>query len=187
MTDISSGTFIPEIPRPTSSSDLGVVKTPTRDVLNISSLVPKQDPKKIERAFFEQFSAIELSNVLRHDTVEGINQKYLIISNLSEVRRRYEASKQLSIMDKLSPLTSIFSIDLESKIPQQKYLQDNGLNQTYSYLDELNNLKTVEKGYFYINSNGDLIIELDNLDPSDIIQVQIDTNGTIYEVDNDNN
>jgi hypothetical protein len=186
MTNINSeGTFMPPMPTPVISyrEDLGVVRTPTRDVLNISSLLPEQSPSKIESLLFEQFSAIELSNVLRHDTVQGINQNYLIVSNLSDITRRYEASRSLTNRDRRNPLTDIYSIDLASKIPNKSYLSRNGLESTYQYIDENNVLTTVEKGYIYIDTNGDLVIELDNLENSEFVQVQIDTNGTMYKVE----
>lgn len=186
MTGINSeGTVMQPMPVPAIyyRGDRGVVKTPTRDVLNIASLLPTESPEKIKSLLFEQFSAIELSNVLRHDTVQGMNQDYLIVSNLSDITRRYEASRSLTVMDKDSPLESIFSIKLSYKIPDKNYILKNNLDRTYKYLDENNVLQEVEKGYIYIESNGDLVIELDNLEPSEIVQVQIDGNGTMYKVE----
>ena len=186
MTNINSeGTYMPPMPAPVISykADRGVVKTPTRDVLNISSLLPEETPSRIQSLLFEQFSAIELSNVLRHDTVQGIDQKYLIISNLSDITRRYNASRSLTSMDKNNPLTAIYSIDLSSKIPDENYITRNNLNTTYQYLDENNKLIDREKGYIYVDTNGDLVIELDNLKASELVQVQIDTNGTMYKVE----
>ena len=186
MTNINfQGSNMPPMPYPIISynKDRGVVKTPTRDVLNISSLLPQESPSKIESLLFEQFSAIELSNVLRHDTIEGIDQKYVIVSNLSDIKKRYEASRSLTNMDKNRSLTSIYPINLFSKIPDKNYITKNNLNATYQYLDENNIVQEVEKGYIYIDTNGDLVIELDNLEQSEIVQVQIDTNGTIYEVE----
>jgi hypothetical protein len=168
-----------------SSSEFGVVKNPTRDVLNFSSLVPSADAKKLERVLWEQMSAIELSTVLRHDTVDGINQRYAIISNLSELRRRYDSTRELSILNKSTLPYSEFSIDLSSKIPDSSYISRNGLDSTYKYLSENGtSVVEVEKGYVYVAENGDIVIELNNLLPSEIIQVQVDADGTMYEVNN---
>jgi len=167
-----------------SSDAYGAVKTPTKDVLNISSLVPQESAKSIERILFEQMSAIELSTVLRHDTVDGIGQRYSIISNLSEVRRSYDPTRELSTQDKLSPLSSRYSINLDSKIPGKAYIINNGLESENSYLDTENNLVSVVKNYVYVDTNGDIVIELDNIFDSELVQVQIDQDGTMYEVNN---
>jgi len=159
------------------------VKTPTRNVTDISSLVPQYDAEYIQKILFENLSAIELSIVERHDTIEGINQRYSIISNLSEIRKKYDASRQLTVMDKFKPLTRIFTINIEDKIPQEDYIALEGLNSTYQYLDENNSIITREKGYYYIDTNGDLVIELINLERNQEVEILIDTNGTIYKVE----
>ena len=168
-----------------NSSDFGVVKNPTRDVLNIGSLNPSANAARLQRILWENMSAIELSTVLRHDTVDGIRQKYEIISNLSEVRKRYDATRELSVLDKSFLPYSEFTIDLSSKIPNSTYISNNGLDSTYQYVDTDGvSIVEVEKGYVYVASNGDIVIELDNLLSSEIAQVQIDSDGTMYEVNN---
>lgn len=175
--------FMEPTPEPVTPIAPAPVRTPTRNVTNISDLVPQFDPEYIKKILFENVSAIELSIVERHDTIEGINQKYSIISNLSEIRKKYDAAKQLSIMDKSKPLTSIYAINIQDKIPQEDYIRLENLDSTYQYLDENNLLVTREKGYYYIDTNGDLVIELINLERSQEVEVYIDTNGTIYKVE----
>jgi hypothetical protein len=171
------------IPEATGNKTPAVVRTPTRNVTDISSLVPQFDAKQIQKLFFENISAIELSKVERHDTIEGIDQRYSIISNLSEIRKKYDMVKQLTIMDKFKPLTSIFTINIEDKIPQEDYLALENLDSSYQYLDENNQIVNREKGYYYIDTNGDLVIELINLEKNQQVEVLIDTNGTIYKVE----
>jgi hypothetical protein len=170
-------------PEPVAPITPAPVRTPTRNVVNLSDLVPQFSPEHIQKILFENVSAIELSIVERHDTIEGINQRYSIISNLSEIRKKYDAAKQLSIMDKFNPLTSIYTINIEDKIPQEDYIRLEELDSTYQYLDENNQLVTREKGYYYIDINGDLVIELINLERSQEVEIYIDTNGTIYKVE----
>jgi hypothetical protein len=171
---------------PTPDSSLNIsepVRIATRNVTDISSLVPQFDAEQIQKLLFENISAIELSLVERHDTIEGINQRYSIISNLSEIRKKYDAGKQLSAMDKFKPLTSIYAINIQDKIPQEDYVRLEKLDSTYQYLDENNQIVTREKGTCYIDTNGDLVIELINLERNQQVEVQIDTNGTIYKID----
>jgi hypothetical protein len=170
-------------PPATTVVETPVVRVPTRNVTDISSLVPQFNAEEIQRLLFENLSAIELSKIERHDTIEGIDQKYSIISNLSEIRKKYDMRKQLTIMDKFKPLTSIFTINIQDKIPQEDYIILESLNSTYKYLDENNKIVTREKGYYYIDTNGDLVIELINLERNQQVEVQIDTNGTIYKVE----
>lgn len=170
-------------PSVTTVSEPVIVKTPTRNVTDISSLVPQYDAEYIQKILFENLSAIELSIVERHDTIEGINQKYSIISNLSEIRKKYDIARQLTVMDKFKPLTRIFTINIEDKIPQEDYLILEDLTSTYQYLDQNNEIVNREKGYYYIDTNGDLVIELIGLERNQEVEVLIDTNGTIYKVE----
>jgi hypothetical protein len=176
---------MPVTPEPTkdTTTQQDQVKTPTRNITDISSLVPQFDPEYIKKILFENLSAVELSKIERHDTIEGINQRYSIISNLSEIRKKYEITKQLTVMDKFKPLTSIFTINIESKIPQEDYIKLQGLEATYQYLDENNKIVNREKGYYYIDTNGDLVIELINLERNQEVEILVDTNGTIYKVE----
>ncbi len=173
-------------PSPTttsSTSGQNAVKTPTRNITDIASLVPQYDAEYIQQVLFENLSAIELSRVERHDTIEGINQRYSIISNLSEIRKKYEATKQLTIMDKFQPLTGIYTINIQDKIPQEDYIILQDLNAEYQYLDENNLVVSREKGYYYFDRNGDLVIDLINLEKNQQVEILIDTNGTIYRVE----
>jgi hypothetical protein len=170
-------------PEPVATIAPSPVRIAARNVFDISSLVPQFDAEQIQKLIFENISAIELSKVERHDTIEGIDQRYSIISNLSEIRKKYDMVKQLTIMDKFKPLTSIFTINIEDKIPQEDYLKLENLNSTYQYLDENNNIVTRKKGYYYIDTNGDLVIELINLEKNQQVEILIDTNGTIYKVE----
>ena len=185
-TSVNSASPMSANPSPTttsSTSGQNAVKTPTRNITDIASLVPQYDAEYIQQVLFENLSAIELSRVERHDTIEGINQRYSIISNLSEIRKKYEATKQLTIMDKFQPLTGIYTINIQDKIPQEDYIILQDLNAEYQYLDENNLVVSREKGYYYFDSNGDLVIDLINLEKNQQVEILIDTNGTIYRVE----
>jgi hypothetical protein len=186
ISSAAEATAMPLTPEPTQevvTEESAPVRIAKRNVTDISSLVPQFNAEHITRILFENLSAIELSRIERTDTIEGINQKYSIISNLSEIRKKYDATKQLTSMEKSSPLTSVFSIDIKNKIPQEDYLRIQGLDSKYQYLDQNNKLVEREKGYVYIDSNGDLVIELINVQNDQQVEIEIDTNGTIYKVE----
>lgn len=185
---ISDASPMPVMPSPNPIGSIGritpdPVRTPTRNVTEISSLVPQYNVEHIQKILFENLSAVELSRIEKHDTIQGINQRYSIISNLSEITKKYEIIKQLTIMEKFKPLTSIYTINIQDKIPQEDYIKLESLDSTYQYLDENNKIVTREKGYYYIDTNGDLVIELINLERNQQVEVLIDTNGTIYKVE----
>lgn len=152
--DIQSSYIEPSMP----------VKTPERDVV---SLVSEQvDSETIQNLLFENIGANELTKFVRHDTVEGMNPYYDIITNLTDIKRQFDPSNIISLQKTNSSFFDIYPIKLEYKIPDDTYLLENNLTD-----------------YVYIDTNGDLVIEVVNMQDFEVVEVQIDTNGTIYEVE----
>jgi len=140
------------------------VKTPERDVVSLVS--EPVDAETIQNLLFENIGANELTRFVRHDTVEGMNPYYDIITNLSDIKRQFDPSNIISLQKTNSSFFDIYPIKLEYKIPDERYLTENNITD-----------------YVYIDTNGDLVIELTNMQDFEVVEVQIDTNGTIYEVD----
>ena len=139
------------------------VKMPSRDV--VSLVDPGIDSATIQNLLFENIGATELIKFTRHDTVDGINPYYDIISNLSDIKRRYDPASLISLQKPESSFFDIFTIKLDQKIPDQEYLDENNLSD-----------------YVYIDESGNLVVELTNLASDEIIEVEIDSNGTIYDI-----
>lgn len=138
------------------------VMVPERDVVNLAT--EQIDARTIENLLFENIGANELTKFVRHDTVEGNNPSYNIISNLSDVRRNFNPDELISVQQP-DALFKGTSINLNNKIPSDEYLESLGLTN-----------------YVYIDSNGNLIIEVVNMRDKEVVEVEIDSNGTIYEV-----
>jgi hypothetical protein len=138
------------------------VMVPERDVVDLAT--EQLDAKTIENLLFENIGANELVKFVRHDTVEGNNPSYNIISNLSDIRRKFNPDELISVQVSDSPFKSN-SINLNNKIPSDEYLEALGLTD-----------------YVYIDESGNLVIEVVNMRDKEVIEVQIDSNGTIYEV-----
>lgn len=151
------------IQEPIQAAAPAPVKTPSRDV--VSLVQPSIDAETITNLLFENIGATELVKFTRHDTVEGINPYYNVISNLSDIKRKYDPSSLISIQKPESSYFDIYTIKLDRKIPDQTYLNQNNLTD-----------------YIYVDTNGDIVIELVNLSPDEVIEVQVDTSGTIYRV-----
>jgi hypothetical protein len=140
------------------------IKIPDKDnviALNNNNI----DEATITALVFEKLGAVELTKFTRNDTVEGINPYYNIISNLSAIKKEFDPSDIISSQKSDTSLLNAFSIKLNTKIPGDRYLADRGLDS-----------------YIYIDVDGNLIIELDNITSDELIEIEIDTNGTIVEV-----
>lgn len=148
-----------------------VVKTPTRDVVNFTD-DSNIGIELITNLLFENLGANELVKFERHDTIEGTNANYDIISNLSAIQKEFDPSKLISRQKPDRSYFDIFNIKLEDKIPSDKYLKNNpkvdGTGQT--------NITD----YVYIDSVGNLVVELVNMNSDELVEVEIESNGTIY-------
>lgn len=172
-----------QTPPPTSQlgSALGV-KLPSKDDFKIFGLVDTTYVDTILRREAEQFSAIELAEILRGDSILGDTPRYSIVSDITDFKQNHNPTTILTSSNKGFDILSSYQIDLSSKIPDSDYLEQNNLNVTYSYLDENNQIVSKEKSFVYVDSNGDIVIELNNMNSNEIVEVQFDTNGTIYKV-----
>jgi len=149
--------YIPDPPPPP-------VRVPERDVVEL--LNQTVDAATIQNLLFENIGANELTKFVRHDTVEGINPYYNIISNLSDIKRKFDPASLVSLQKNDSSLFDIYAIKLDDKIPTDNYLEQNNLSN-----------------YVYFDSKGNLVIEVVNMSDSELVEVEIDRNGTIYEVE----
>ena len=141
-----------------------MVRVPERDVVSLAQETVSAET--ITNLLFENVGANELTKFVRHDTVEGINPYYDVISNLSDIKRKFDPSNLISLQKTNSSFFDIFPINLQDKIPSDAYLLENNLTD-----------------YLYIDTNGDFVIEVVNLKDSEIVEIEIDTSGTIFEVD----
>ena len=141
-----------------------MVRVPERDVVSLAQETISAET--ITNLLFENVGANELTKFVRHDTVEGINPYYDVISNLSDIKRKFDPSNLISLQKTNSSFFDIFPINLQDKIPSDAYLLENNLTD-----------------YIYIDTNGDFVIEVVNLKDSEIVEIEIDTSGTIFEVD----
>jgi hypothetical protein len=139
------------------------VKDPGRDVIAFAR--NDLSPTGIINLLFESIGGVEISTIARRDTIEGQNPYYGLISNLSTIRKEYDATKLISRQKPNQSIFDRYAINLDSRIPGQLYLSQKNLNN-----------------FFYIDNNGDLVVELDNMIGDEEIQVEIAGSGTIRVV-----
>ena len=157
---VSSFPSFPDSPSTNTTS----IKLPEKDnVLSLSK--DNYDVAEITNLLFEKLGAVELTKFTRTDTIDGINPYYNIISNLDKIKKEFDPSNLISFQKSDTSLYNAFSIKLENKIPGDEYLSDRSLDN-----------------YLYINQDGSLVVELVNITPDELIEIEIDTNGTIVEV-----
>jgi hypothetical protein len=148
----------------TSSQDSPSIRIPEKD--NVLSLTNNDlEVAEITALVFEKLGAVELTKFTRTDTVEGNNPYYNIISNLSSIKKEFDPTNLISAQKSDTSLYNAFSIKLSNKIPGEAYLLEKSL-----------------PNYIFIDEDGNLIIELDNMTPDELVEIEIDTNGTIVEV-----
>jgi hypothetical protein len=137
------------------------VKTATLDIILFD-----EESVPVDGMFdqiFENIGGQELISITRSDIVNGQKISYQPIKNLSAIQQRYNPNNILSLQQTADKFFAGFSIKLEDKIPET----GNGTNGEN----------------VYINSLGDLVIELININPDEQVETQISVSGTIYEAD----
>jgi hypothetical protein len=111
-------------------------------------------PELLIELGYEDIAGIELINISRSDIIDGQNVSYSAVKQLSALRRRYNPNNIIALPELSSSFFSRFQIDIV--------------------------LRGIQEPYF--NENGDLVIEINDIKDDEVIDVEIDTNGTINEV-----
>jgi len=112
-------------------------------------------PEFLIETNYEDLSGMELINISRSDIINGANVAYSPIKNLSALRRKYNPNNIISMPELSSSYFSRFGIDLI--------------------------LRGISKPFF--DSEGNLVIEIQDVKDDEIVEVEISQSGTINEVD----
>jgi hypothetical protein len=110
---------------------------------------------------FENVGGQELLSISRHDTVLGQKILYQPFKNLNIIKEEYNPNNLVRLQQTSDKFFANYTIKLADKIPTV----GNGLNGDNVYLD----------------TDGNLVIEFINIATDEQTEVQITTNGTIYE------
>jgi len=148
---------------------MAAIKLPTRDIVNIetqalSGLV------EIEKYIFQDIAGTQLINLVRHDTISGVDVVYSVISDLTKVNIDFDPSLLLINKAQYQSIFNQYSIKLVNKIPEETYYDEN------QELPE-NNLLT---NAYYDGEN--LILEFNNVKTTELVQVEVETDGKINRV-----
>lgn len=147
---------------------MGAVKLPTRDIVNIEPQVASI--AEIDKYIFQDVAGTELINIVRHDTISGINVVYSVISDLTKINIDFDPSLLLLNKAQYQSIFNQYSIKLTSKIPSQTFYEEN---------QDLPETNLLTNSYF----DGDnLVIEFINVKNTELIQIEIETDGRIDRV-----
>jgi len=112
-------------------------------------------PERLIELQYEDISGTELINISRSDIVDGIDVAYSPVKNFSGLRRKYNPNNIIALPANSSSYFSKFAINLI--------------------------LRGIYEPYF--DAAGNLVIEIDNVLENEIVEVEVDTGGTINLVE----
>jgi hypothetical protein len=112
-------------------------------------------PELLIELLYEDVAGTELINISRSDIIDGQNVVYSPVKQLSSLRRRYNPNNIIGLPELSASFFSRFQIELLFR------------GATSPYFDE----------------EGNLVIEVNEIREEELVEVEIDVNGTIDEVD----
>ena len=138
------------------------VKTATPDIILFDDgIVPIEIMTDL---IFEDIGGQELINIARGDIINGQKITYQPIKNISDIERQYNPNNIISLQKTSDTYFANFPIQIKDKVPNI----GSGPNGEYVYLDSISN---------------DLIINVINMQNDEQVEIQIGTDGTIYEAE----
>ena len=144
------------------------IKLPSRDIVDIAPQVGNL--AEIEQFLFQDIGGTSLINLVRHDTISGIDVVYSIISNLSKLNIDFDPSLILVNKAVYQSIFNQYSIQLMSRVPQE----------TFYSLNEHRPPDNLGTNVYF--DGEDLVIEFENVRQTEFIEIEIETDGKINSV-----
>lgn len=138
----------PVIPPPAATTY--AVKQPSPSLVTYNAETLPQE--LIVDLLFEDVGGTELINVSRHDTINGQNVVYSLISNLSILNRSFNPNNILAGQISYSQFSQ-YSLDIASKLM--------GIS---------------------LDSSGNLVIEFSSIGNDEYAEIELSSDGTIYRI-----
>jgi hypothetical protein len=134
---------------------------------------------------FENIGGQEIINMTRHDTVNGRNVSYELISNNDKISSSYSPNNMINISGNLSEYFANFAIRLDTHIPESGTgpkidPEKTNSNRRYIYIDT----QDISDGFVLANQGIDknsLVIDLINMKDNEQVEVQILNDGTYLD------
>jgi hypothetical protein len=150
----------PNLPAIVPSTSSTGVKIPTTDIILYND---ESTPIEVmSDLIFENIGGQEIINIARNDIVNGQNVIYQPIKNLTSLYFQYNPQNILALQNVSDEYFKKFPIKLENTIPNV----GTGPNGETVYIEA---------------STGNLIINVINLNPDEQVEVEILSNGAIFD------
>lgn len=157
----NTGNFlIPE----TSSLNANVVRSASPDIVIFNDSEIEANAEAIVDLLFENIGGQELLQIARYDTVNGQEVLYQPIKNLNIIQEEYNPNNILKLQKTSDAIFDNFPIKLDPTIPDE-----------FTLAGVTDNV--------YLDSDGNIVIELTNLSGNEQVEVEVTRNGTIYSID----
>ena len=148
----------------TSSLNANVVKSASPDIVIFNDQEIEYNAEAMVDLLFENIGGQELLQIARYDTVNGQEVLYQPIKNLNIIQEEYNPNNILKLQKTSDRIFGNFPIKLEPTIPDQSTVPAVTEN-------------------VYLDNDGNIVIELINLEGNEQVEVEITRNGTIYSID----
>lgn len=148
-----------------STSNVSQIKAATPDIMLFED--DYVSISEMSTLYFEDIGAQELISISRNDTINGQDISYELIKNTKSLQQLYNPNNILGLQKTSDQYFSGFPINFDQKTPNK----GNGLNDAN----------------VYVNGQGDLVIEVVNLNNDEQVEVELSTGGTIYNIQFDGN
>jgi hypothetical protein len=112
-------------------------------------------PELLLELQFEDLAGMELINISRSDIIDGQDVVYSPVKQLSRLRQKFNPNNIIAMPENSASFFSRYAIDLI--------------------------LRGIYRPYF--DENGDLVVEIDDVRNSEVLDIEIDSAGTINEVE----
>ena len=148
----------------TPSLSANVVKSASPDIVIFNDQEIEANAEAMVDLLFENIGGQELLQIARYDTVNGQEVLYQPIKNLNIIQEEYNPNNILKLQKTSDRIFGNFPIKLEPTVPDESTVPG-------------------VVGNVYLDTDGNMVIELINLEGNEQVEVEITRNGTIYNID----
>lgn len=142
----------PPSPSSSAATTQPEVKAATPDLIQITE--EGMAIEVITDLLFEDVGGTEILNVSRHDLINGIDIKYQQISNLAKIENVFGGANLISLQGPIEQIFNKFAL------------------KRYQYVPETTDDPSGLNNHVYLDSSGNINVELNNL--TDNMQVEIE-------------